>query len=173
MWLKIMGSLMIITVGTAIGFGLARQLSERPRQIRQIIGCIAALKSYISYVATPLPEALLNCAKGTEGPIAEFFKRLANTLEENGWMTPQEAITQALIDGKGQLTLENPEREILSVLGANLGGTGREDQQEYLNMVLKQLEHVEKEAVKQREQNARMYRYLGICAGLAVVILLI
>lgn len=173
MWLKIIGSLIIITVGTAIGFGLARQLSERPRQIRQIIRCITSLKSYIGYVATPLPEALLNCARGTQGPIAEFFDKVANILEENGWMTPQEAIKQALTDGEGRLTLEDPEREILFVLGANLGGTSREEQQEYLNMVLGQLSHIEKEAVKQHEQNARMYRYLGICGGLAVVILLI
>jgi stage III sporulation protein AB len=173
MWLKIMGSLMIISATTAMGFGLAGQLKERPKQIRQIIGCIAALKSYIGYVATPLPEALLNCAKGVQGPIADFFGQIGTILETNGWMTPQEAIDQALAMGGRDLKLKDDEREILSVWGANLGSTSREEQQEYLNLVLGQLSHIETEAEKQYEQNARMYRYLGICGGLAVVILLI
>lgn len=172
MWLKLAGGLIVIIAGTSIGFSLASRCSERPRQIRQIISCIGSLKSYINYVSLPLAEALINCTKGTCGAAAELFKKTAEILNKNGWMTPQEAISQALKE-TSELALEKPELEILSVFGANLGLTNREEQGNYLDLIQEQLEKIEHDALKLRDQNSKMYRYLGICGGLAIVILLI
>ncbi|QJW49228.1 hypothetical protein HA075_19715 [bacterium BFN5] len=36
-----------------------------------------------------------------------------------------------------------------------------------------QLEKLEQEAVRKRDLNTKMYRYLGVCSGLVVVILLV
>jgi len=71
------------------------------------------------------------------------------------------------------LALENPEIELLLALGANLGSLNREEQQKYLSMVQDELRKIELEAVKLREQNVKMYCYLGVCGSLALVILLV
>ncbi len=173
MWLKIFGSTLVVIAGTLIGFQMAARCSERPRQIRQIIGCLASLKSYINYVAMPLPDALDRCVTGTEGPVAELFTNVADILQCNGWMTPQEAIDQALVQAKGKLVLCKPETEILAALGANLGYVSREEQEKYLDMVQQQLAQIESDAIKIRDQNTKMYRYLGVCGSLAVIILLL
>ncbi|WP_425061166.1 Stage III sporulation protein AB [Sporomusa carbonis] len=171
MWLKILGSLMVVTAGACIGFSLAAHYTERPRQIRQIISCLTALKSHINYTAIPLPEALSLCTGGITGPVTEMFHNMATLLSNNGRLTPQEAMSQALRQTK-KLVLNKPEREILAVFSANLGGMNREEQHKSLDMVHEQLSRIQYDAEKLCEQNVRMYRYLGVCGGLAVVIVL-
>lgn len=172
MWLKILGSLLIVVAGTCIGFNVAARFAERPHQIRQIISCLSALKSQINYVAVPLPEALAQCTSGIVGPVADFFHTMSSLLLTNGWLTPQAAMEQALDESK-QLVLNQPEREILAVFSANLGGMDREEQHKSLELVHEQLSRIQFEAEKLCEQNVKMYRYLGICSSLAVVIILV
>ena len=74
---------------------------------------------------------------------------------------------------EAQLAIDKPEKEILTILGANLGAMNREEQNKYITMIQEQLEKLEQEAVRKRDLNTKMYRYLGVCGGLVVVILLV
>ncbi|MCE5287352.1 MAG: stage III sporulation protein AB [Pelosinus sp.] len=171
MWLKLVGSLFIIIAGSLLGFNVAARYAERPRQIRQLITCLASLKAYISYAAIPLPEALIACTGGAKGVISDFFLKTAAILTKCGWLTPQEAMEQALqVPG---LVLEKAEVELLAVLGANLGAVDRIEQEKYLNMIHEQLQQLEIEAAQLSARNSKMYRYLGICGSLTIVILLV
>lgn len=172
MWLKILGSLLIVVAGTCLGFSIAARYAERPRQIRQLISCLSALKSHINYVAVPLPEALSQCTSGVTGPVADFFHTMSSLLLANGWLTPQAAMDQALIESK-QLVFNQPEREILAAFSANLGSMDREEQHKSLELTHEQLSRIQFEAEKLCEQNVKMYRYLGICGSLAIVIILV
>ncbi|EAX47924.1 stage III sporulation protein AB [Thermosinus carboxydivorans Nor1] len=173
MWLKLTGSLLVVTAGTAIGFLMAWRYGERPRQIAQIISCIVSLKSYINYAAIPLPEALARCSVGINGPVAELFGRMAQMLQKESWLSPQEALRRALGQADSRLVLGRPELEALLLLGANLGAMNREEQQKQLDLVQHELEKAEREAIAQRDPNMKMYRYLGVCGSLAIVILLV
>jgi len=173
MWLKVIGSVFVVTAGTCMGFQLALRCSERPRQIRQIINCLASLKSHINYAALPLPEALVRCAASSEGVVADLFQQTAAIMQQKGWLTPQEALTQCLNDMRSRLVLDKPELETLASLGANLGFTNREEQEKYLLLIQDELQKIEQDAIQLREQNTKMYRYLGVCGGLALVILLV
>lgn len=173
MWLKIAGGVLVLFVSSCVGFQLAARCSGRPQHIRQIISCLGSLKSYITYACLPLNEALIQCSHGIYGPVAEFFHQTATLLEQNGGLSPQQAINTVLDDMKGRLMLKQPELEILSILGANLGIMNREEQGNYLSMIIEQLETFASEAARLRDLNTKMYRYLGICGGLAIVILLV
>ncbi len=173
MWLKLAGSILVLSTATYFGFKLSRRCSDRPQQLRQIIGCIVSLKSFINYISMPLPEALARSTAGTGGPVAALFTAVAGLLEENVRMKPQEAIEAVLRNMEGCLALDKPEQEILGIMGANLGALNREEQSNYLNMIQEQLEKLEQEAVRLRDLNVKMYRYLGVCGGLVIVILLI
>lgn len=173
MWVKLLGCAMIVAAGTGIGFSLAGRFSERPRQLGQLIGCLTALGAHISYATLPLSEAVAWAARGLESPVGGFFRLTAAILANRGWLSPRDAFEEALAEGGRHLVLEQPEREILLQLGTNLGATGREEQQKYLAMVLEELRRYEQEALRLKEQNVKMYRYLGICGGLAVAILFV
>jgi len=172
MWMKMLGCAMVVVAGAGLGFSLAGRYSERPRQIGQLIGCLTALDAYIGYATLPLPEALARAAGELDSPVGDLLRRAAAILTNCG-LSPQEAIAEALADGGGRLALGSPEREICLQLGANLGKTGREEQQKYLAMVLGELRRNEREALRLKDQNVKMYRYLGVCGGLAVAILLV
>lgn len=173
MWVKLLGCAMVVAAGTGLGFSLAGRFCERPRQIGQLIGCLTALGSYISYATLPLPEALARAAGGLDAPVGDFLRQAAATMTDRGWLSPRDAIAEALAAGGRRLVWERQEREILLQLGTNLGMTGREEQQKYLAMVLEQLRRSELEALRIKDQNVKMYRYLGVCGGLAVAILLV
>ncbi len=173
MWVKMLGCAMVVAAGTGLGFNLAGRYSERPRQISQLIGCLTALGSYISYATLPLPEALDRAAGGLDTPVGDFFRRVAALLDGRGCRSPRDAVAEALAAGSPGLAIDRPEREVLLQLGTNLGTTGRAEQQKYLAMVLEQLRRSEQDALRLRDQNVKMYRYLGVCGGLAAAILLV
>jgi len=173
MWFKLAGGVLVLLVSSWIGFQLAARCSGRPQHIRQIVSCLGSLKSYIIYASLPLHEALSECTRGTYGPVAELFQHTATVLEKNGRLSPQQAINTVLSDMQGRLMLKEPELEVLSILGANLGIMNRQEQGNYLTMIIEQLEKFEGEAARMRDLNTKMYRYLGICGGLAIVILLV
>ncbi len=171
--MKLLGSAMVVAAGTGLGFSLAQRYSERPRQLGQLIGCLTALGSYVNYAALPLAEALARAAGGLDSPVGDFLRRTAGNLADRGWLSPREALEEAMDANGRTLAWERPERETLLLLGANLGATGREEQQKYLALVLEELRRIEREALMLRDQNVKLYRYLGVCGGLAAAILLV
>lgn len=173
MWLKLAGSILVVAAGTGIGFSLAGRYNERPRQLCQAVSCLTALAAYIGYASMPLGEALGRAAGGVAGPVGDFFRRTAAALTTRGWLTPAEAMAEVMADVGPALAWQRPEREILLLLGANLGATSREEQQKYLSLVTDQLRRLEQESLSLRDQNVKMFRYLGVCGGLAVAILLV
>lgn len=173
MWLKVAGSILLLSASIAIGFHYAWRYAERPRQIRQLLSCLAALQSYICVSAIPLGDALRLCAGGIEGPIARLFHRTGCALADNAQLTPQIAFWQNYQDMRKQLLLEKTEIEIIQLFSTNLGMMNREEQQKKLMLIQGQLQKVEQEALSQRDPNMKMYRYLGVCGGLAAVIMLI
>lgn len=173
MWLKIMGSLLVVAAGTGAGFSMASRYGERQRQIGQVIGCLTALQSYVNYIAMPLPDALRECGAQVDGPVRELLCRTGDALSVSGWLTPRQALIGAMDSIGPRLALGGAERELLLQLAANLGTSDRGEQQRYLAMVLEELGRIDLEARRARDQNAKMYRYLGICGGLAVVLLLV
>lgn len=171
--LKLIGSILVLLVSSYIGFQMASRCQERPRHLRQIISCLGSLRSHIIYACLPLHEAVAQCTNGTNGPVAVFFQNVAAMLEKNGSLTPQEIIKKILNEMQGTLMLKTPEIEVLHVLGGNLGVMNCREQEKYLLMVIDQLERFENEAIRLRDLNTKMYRYLGVCGGLAIVIILV
>jgi len=173
MWLKLLGSILVLGAGTAIGFGLARGCCERPRQISQLLHCLTALKSYIGYVSMPLPQALERCAAGVVGPIGDFLRVAAEILEENRQVSPAMAIQEALKQAKGELYFQAAELDVLQAFGANLGILHHGEQENYLCLVQEQLDGIRLGAEAFRDRNCKLYRYLGLCSSLLIVIVMI
>ncbi|MBP2642278.1 MAG: spoIIIAB [Firmicutes bacterium] len=173
MWIKLIGCLLVIISSAWTGFSLAERYNKRPREIRQLIACIASLGSHIYYVSLPLAEALERASQIAEGPVRELFQQTALHIHTTGWLSAGQAFQKALGETSEKLALNKPEQEILLVLAAILGTVDQSEQQKQLELAMNELEKVHKEAIAARDQNVKMYRYLGVCVGLATAILLI
>lgn len=173
MLLKLIGSIFVIFAGSYLGFSMAQRYTKRPNHLRQVLSCIVALKSYMNYTAMPLSDGLMNCTIGVNQEVANFFTTTATLLKNDYLMSPQEAIRKSLEMYKNKLSLTKEDCEVLMLFGCHLGKMDREEQQKYLAMIQKRLEILENEAAILRDKNSKMYRYLGVCGSLMVVLLLL
>lgn len=173
MWIKISGACLIILAGSAMGFRIAKRYSERPQQIREFISCLSALQSYIVYAALPLNEALRCCADGVEGIVATIFRRTGELMSNNPALTPEDAFAVAQAELGQYLTFQKAEQELIRLFSTHLGMMNRHEQGKKLELIQEQLEALAQEALRLRDSNVKMYRYLGVCGSLAVVIMLV
>lgn len=173
MWLKCVGCLLIIMAGSALGFRYANQYEERLQQIKQLTSCLTTLESYIEHVAMPLTQAFTQIVQGLEGPIAELFTKTSIAMEHSRQLSPVTALEETFQQLKNDIRLEQPEKELLLLLVTKLTVINPKGQSAYFAMTLKQLQDIEEQARQNQVANVKMFRYLGICGSLILVILLL
>lgn len=170
--LKILGTGLVLTACTGIGFILARDYTERPRQLRAIESALQLLETEIVYGATPLTEALDHIAAGCDRGITVLFSQTAEELRQAGGCTAGEAWQQALAVFYQTSAVKNVDITVLKRLGVSLGLSDRQDQEKHLKLAREQLKQEIRLAEKLAEKNGRLCRYLGVLGGLALVLVL-
>lgn len=163
---------MIILASSAIGFDIARRYRDRPQHLRQLQSALQGLATEISYGATPLPEAFASLAATQREPISSLFREAAAVLAQSG-STAAEA-WQAGLDALVHVSvINNRDLVVVRQLGAVLGLSDSRDQERHLLLAVQQLQGEEIRAEQERQQNERMWRYLGVLSGILLVIVLV
>lgn len=170
--LKLAGAMCVIFAGTMLGFYQALQLSTRTRQIRQVMQGLQRLETEITYSFTPLSQALRQVADSLAGPVAHLFRRSAEALEEKETATVQEGWRLAVEECWSRTAMKRPERDAVLQLGAVLGKSDRSDQAKHLRMTVSLLTAEEAEAAEENRRYGKMWRSLGLLAGVLIVILM-
>lgn len=171
MWLKVCGLLLLAAVSTWYGFCRAAQYAARTQQLRQAISFLQALEMHITYAGTVLPQALTQAAATVSEPVAGVFRAAAARI--GGGLPPEQALAQVLRDQAAKLALAAPELAVLAHMSRCLGRSDRQDQVKHLRLAQGQLQALAQTAAAEQERSGRMWRYLGVCGGLAAVVLLI
>ncbi|MCK9442976.1 MAG: stage III sporulation protein AB [Tissierellaceae bacterium] len=171
--LKILSAFCIFITSSAIGFSYGQTFSLRFENLLYLEHCIKILETEIVYGATPLPEALANVKKKGKPRVSFIFDDIRRDLISN----KREAIYHSFLTVEEKLHhrlhLKKEDIEIFFSLGRVLGSSDREDQSKIFKIVLAQLEGQLDEAKLEKNQNAKLYRSLGIITGLGIIILLI
>ena len=71
--IKIIGAILIVFATTWTGFEVAKQLTERPRQLRDFKTALQSLEAEIMYGHTPLHEAARRLSQQLPSPITTVF----------------------------------------------------------------------------------------------------
>ncbi|WP_255301159.1 stage III sporulation protein SpoIIIAB [Bacillus sp. Marseille-P3800] len=166
-----LGALLIIGCTTIYGFYQARLLQERPRHIRQLRSALQSLEAEMLYGQTPLAKASQNIAEQLKGPVAALFATFSRSLAEKK-ATAKDAWETAIHDTWKDLSLQEKEKEVLLQFGATLGTMDRVHQQKQLKLTQTHLERDEEEAKSIQARYEKMYKALGVLAGLLIVILM-
>ncbi|NLW16116.1 MAG: stage III sporulation protein AB [Firmicutes bacterium] len=175
MWLlliKVIASGLIILTTTSFGFDMARRYRDRPRHLRQLQAALQGLATEITYGATPLPAAFANLAATHPSPTKDMLQVAAQQLAMPG-NTATVAWEQGLETLLQRSALHPRDLAGVRQLGAVLGLSDRRDQERHLLLAIQHLEREEIAAEQERQQNERMWRYLGVLSGLLVVIVLV
>ncbi|EYE89740.1 hypothetical protein Q428_01445 [Fervidicella metallireducens AeB] len=171
--LKLIGSLIVITATTILGFSYARVYSERVNQLRAMQYALNILETEIVYSATPLMEALIYVSEKTENNISMLFSMMADILNQKSVTDVVEAFYLAFNKLKNELYLEKEEVEVIAAFMQSVGSSDLEGQKKNFNITIKKMEAFEKRAEETRSKNEKLYKYLGVCSGAILIILLV
>lgn len=171
--LKLLGAVLIIIAGTAIGFVQAAAYVNRSKQLRTLIYALQRLETEINYGQTLLPTALKKTGEGIDQPLSGLFTQIAQLLEESKELSMQQAWQQAIESMWGRTALKEREQDVLLRVGTVLGMSDAVDQQKHLQLAQLQLKSEEEQALQEQQRYANMWRSLGTLGAILIVILMV
>lgn len=171
--LKLIGALVTLAVPAWAGFQIAARYRRRPNELRALQNGLSVLVTEVEYGATPLPAALRSAARSAGGTVGPLFEETAYRLEAGGGKTAGDALAEALHAVAPRAALSAGDWDVIQALVGVLGASGRHDQVRHLRLALERLVGAEAEANDERARYERMYQYVGVLSGLALVLILI
>lgn len=170
MQLKLLGAVMIVFGCGGFGFSMAHTIKMEEKMLRQICVVLDYMKCELQYRMTSLPELCVGAANEINGTLSIFLKQLAEEMEQHS-AADVSGCTNAALNNKTPL----PEKikKILHFLGQSLGKFDLQGQLAGLNSVQDECRRELKMIEYNRDERLRSYRTLGLCAGIAIVIIFI
>lgn len=170
--MKIAGIIFILGAFGSVGLRIAASLRKRCRILQQLLAALRTMRNEIACCGTPLPQVFALMAVSADGSIARVFSSIAKLMDKRRWITPHNAMEQALKE-EPQLQGDSEICELLMSLAVGLGKYDRSSQLQILDKAKGELELLLQAAKQECSVRSKTYEVLGICAGISVTILLI
>ena len=153
------------------GFGImiAAAHKREERMLRKLIGALDYMECELQYRMSALPELFRDTAKELDGILQTIFIELANELETYSSCDVDTCMHQVLKEKK---ELPVTSREGLFELGRSIGRFDLEGQLKGLDSVRQECRQKLNTISINADERRRSYQTLGLCAGAALVILL-
>ena len=169
--MKLIGALLIIFSSSSIGFLMAHRIALRPRQLQQLKTALEMLKTEIDYGMTPLPEAFAKLDQNLQPPVADLFALAKENIESG--IVAQQAWQKAVEEKKSEMAVVEEDHNLILEIAYNLGKSSSADQIRHLELAQKKIDNLYQQAIKEKEQKVKLWRYLGVLLGLLVVIIIV
>ena len=169
---KVIGSLIIITSGIIAGRLMGYQYTQRTRELQRFLHALHQLETEISYGQTILPLALERLAQFSREPQKKFFQLFQKKIEPGQGLTADLAWLKSIEETSAKFCLKEEDWEVLKQFGQGLGNSDDQNQIRHLKVAQKRLEQLEFKARAESEKLNRMWNYIGVLTGIALVILL-
>lgn len=170
--IRLVGIICILAGSTGLGISYAQELDLRIQELETLRQLILRLRGEIWYMHCPLPEAFLHLAENAPPPFSAFFRGVSEGLQRRDGESVEEIWCRNQKEKLGCLHLGRQERQELKSLGSMLGYLDVETQVNGLDYYLEQLKVSEQCAREEASGRRRLYRYMGILAGIGMVILI-
>lgn len=173
MYIKIIGSICLILSAGAVGCVKAEELESRVGTLKEMKRMIVFLQGELRFHRAELSEAFESVSERVEPLFGIFLRRIAEELGakegdcfENIWKRHCEKLLQT----EGFL---KEDRKLFEILEGSLGYLDLVMQTESLNLVILQVEDAIKMAEELRDSRGKLYRTMGISAGVFLTMLMI
>ena len=173
MVLKWIGAAMVTGASGTLGFYWGGRLTSRLDQMRTVRQILHMLKGEINYSVSTLAESFAVIAGKVPPPFQEFLEQAAERMEALDGRTLEQIWRQEISRIRKKTSLSAEDIREWENLGGRLGYLDRAMQLQLIDLFLLQWE--EKIRVLEQEcgKTCRLYRYLGILAGLLITVTLI
>ena len=168
--IKWIGAACVLVSCGVFGFSSASTYERTERTMKQLLLAIRFMTCELHSHATALPTLTRSASQYVSGPIRQILATFARILQEQSVPNASIAMENALDEMAFSYV---PVRNRLELLGQTLGRFDLESQISGLESVAQILERDLAGFEIDKDIRMRSYRTLGICAGIALVILFI
>ena len=170
--MKLLGMVFIVSSAAYGGIAMAQDLRRRCRILRQITSALELMRSELSYCGTPLPKVFALMAAASEGVVAAMFSSVAKCMDKFRWITP-DACMRRVMSEQTVISRIPGIPDTLLQLCATLGSYDLDHQLRGIDLAASRINQMIVEVDQELKGKCRMYRTIGVCAGLALAILLV
>lgn len=168
---KIIGCILIFTGSTCIGLIKSSSYKARRTELENTIELLRMLQMDITYRKDSLQKTFTKTADLKECWFSELIRNCGSLLQQN--MTIEAAWQKSIESKMAVCPLYHSDLEILNDMSIGLGKSDASGQKNVFEPALLRLTSALQEATDQEKKQGRMYRSIGIAAGLVIVILLL
>ena len=167
---KILGAVLILTGCGGFGMMICMSYKREEEMLNQMIHAMDFIQCELQFRMTPLPELCAQASNGCKGKISQFWKHLSEELLQQISPDVSGCVTAAK-ESCG--TFSSRVDKVLEMLSLSLGQFDAQGQLQALEAARNHC-RTELDSMRvNRETRLRSYQTLGICTGVALVILLV
>lgn len=167
---KIIGAILVVAGCGGFGFLIAAGVKREERYLRELMEAMEFMTSELKYRMTSLPELISRAATHTSGALWQVFSALDRELTTQIAPNAEACLRAALEKTEGIPVLTG---RVLRMLGRSLGKFDLAGQISGINFVKDTCRENLERLAKDKKERLRSYRTLGVCAGIALAILLL
>jgi stage III sporulation protein AB len=156
-----------------LGFIYGESYKKRLEDLKECYKAILLLHNQIVFNNTPLPEALSLIANKVGEPYCSMFSIISSDLYDGKKEDVYEAFKDSYHEHEENIFLNKEDLKVICDLINSLGDSGVYGQEKIFKLTLGNLKTNIEEAEELSNKNRKLYRYLGICFGAMISIILI
>lgn len=165
--LKIIGSIVIITATTGIGFSKSKELQYHLNALEDLKKLFCLLRSELQYTHAPLAEVFSKISTKTSTSYREWLSNLSRSLMNKTRGSFWEIWCLSITEDLGESNLKEDELQELKNVGKNM------EYIESLDLFIEQLEYKIKNTRESNRSKRKLCQSMGIMGGIFLVILLL
>ena len=170
--IRLFGASLVVLAASAAGFGFAKNVRLQCAQLDALSWALETMAGEMSARLTPLPEIFLLLGSGAQKDVSLFFKTAAMALTT----PPGCTVPVAFKRGFAAAMNFRPGEQAVQALYALSAGLGRFTLERQLAAIEQAKTAVTMELLSlqaQKQARCRSYGTIGVCAGLALAVILL
>ncbi len=173
LFIRAFGVGLILFSSTAIGLLYANRLKEQIEELETIKKLLLMLRGEIKYSHSTLSEAFGSIGKRIKGPYGELLFKVAGQMDSMKGQTLAQIWEACVAEYLKESALLKEEKEKWVHFGSQLGYLDKEMQVSTIELYLEQVQEEIKNAQENFKRNGKLYRMMGVMAGIFLVILML
>lgn len=170
---KIIIIIIVLCISSLIGFLYGEMYRKRPLDLKECYKAIMFLQNEVIFNNTPLPDGLIEIGEKLREPYSDLLLKVGEDLIKGNEIGVLEAFEKAFKIYEKDFYMQKEDKKIISEFLLSLGSSFIYGQEKVFKLCLENLKINIEEADTLAKKNTKLYRYLGVCIGAMIAILII
>ena len=167
---KLIGAVCVVLACWFIGFVKVSAHRHEVSTLNNIIFAVRIMRNELQFRSTPLPQLCMIAADKTTGCVSRFLTKLTEALDSQICPDAYQCTLYAISHTE---RIPDCVSDLLYEFGKTLGQFDLPGQLDGLSVICKHANDLLEKIMQQEDVRMRSYQTLGVCAGIALVILLV